>query len=59
MDTKNARSLRCRSLIAVSDDVQQRVAHAIEAAPYWNPVQANDKPITQQINYTFVLYNIR
>ncbi|HVS94346.1 MAG TPA: hypothetical protein VHE59_20050 [Mucilaginibacter sp.] len=48
-----------RSLTNVSNVVQEQVARAIDDAPYWTPAEANGKPVSQNINYTFVLDNTR
>jgi antitoxin component YwqK of YwqJK toxin-antitoxin module len=48
-----------KSLTRVSDDVQLQVAHAIDNAPYWAPAQANGKPVSQNVNYTFIYDNIK
>ncbi|HVW16283.1 MAG TPA: hypothetical protein VHB54_20795 [Mucilaginibacter sp.] len=57
--TEQGRLINGRSVTNVSDAVQQQVARAIDSAPYWTPAEANGKPISQRINYTFTLDNIR
>jgi len=57
--TEQGKLTNGRSVTKVSDSVQEQVARAINAAPYWAPAQRNGKPITQQMTYTLVFDNIR
>ncbi|MBS1526240.1 MAG: hypothetical protein JST19_11355 [Bacteroidetes bacterium] len=57
--TDQGKLINGRSLTRVSDAVQERVARAIDEAPWWTPAQANGKAVSQKITYTFNLDNVR